>query len=426
MLAARASAARAASRIARTRNFATVVDSAGVKVAAADNGEPTSAVTFLVKAGSRFESKPGVAHALKNYAFKSTDKRSSLGTVREAELYGGVLSSSLSREHLALTAEFLRGDEAFFVDVLSSFLTSAKFTRYELTESVAPTCEAETTAALSNPATHAVELAHALAFRSGLGNSIFATPGHHLTADDVKAYAQSVFGSGNVAVVGTGIDAALLEKLLEKSLGKFASAASPSSTPSKYFGGETRVDAHGAPETVFIGFGTSGAPTPELAVLAAHLDPTPSVKWSQSTSPIAAGLPIGSSVKAVHLPYSDASLFGLLVQGPTTAAVKEAGKAAVAALQAAGDIKGEELQKAIAKAKFAAASAFDGRDGVVSALGPKILSGSSASLSEAVSSLEKVDASAFSKAASSLLKTKPTFVAVGDIKSLPYADELGL
>jgi hypothetical protein len=42
---------------------------------------------------------------------QSTGKRSALGTVREAELYGGVLSSSLSREHLALTAEFLRGDE---------------------------------------------------------------------------------------------------------------------------------------------------------------------------------------------------------------------------------------------------------------------------------------------------------------------------
>ena len=71
MLAARASAARSASRIARSaRRFATVVDSAGVKVAAADNGEPTTAVTFLVKAGSRYEPKPGVAHALKNYAIK--------------------------------------------------------------------------------------------------------------------------------------------------------------------------------------------------------------------------------------------------------------------------------------------------------------------------------------------------------------------
>ncbi|KAI0651058.1 ubiquinol-cytochrome C reductase complex core protein 2 [Trametes meyenii] len=424
MLAARASAARAASRIAR--NFATVVDSAGVKVAAADNGEPTSAVTFIVKAGSRFESKPGVAHALKNYAFKSTDKRSTLGTVREAELYGGVLSSSLSREHLAVTAEFLRGDEAFFVDVLSSFFTSTKFTRYELSELVAPTCEAETTAALSDPATHAVELAHALAFRHGLGNSLFATPGHHLSSEDVQAYAQSVFGANNVAVLGTGIDPAALEKLLEKSLGKFSSSSAPAASPSKYFGGETRVDTHGAAETVFIGFGTSGAPSAELAVLAAHLDPTPSVKWSKGTSPISAGVPVGASVQTVYLPYSDASLFGLLVQGQTTADVKEAGKAAVTALKAAGSLQGEELQKAIAKAKFAAASSIDRRDGFVSTLGPRILSGSSASLSEAVSSLEKVNASAFSQATESLLKTKPTYVAVGNTKSLPYADELGL
>ena len=68
MLAARASAVRSASRIAR--NFATVVDSAGVKVAAADNGEATSSVTLLVKAGSRFQNKPGVAHALQNFAFR--------------------------------------------------------------------------------------------------------------------------------------------------------------------------------------------------------------------------------------------------------------------------------------------------------------------------------------------------------------------
>ena len=52
------------------RSFATVVDSAGVKVAAVDNGEATTSVTFLVKGGSRFENKPGVAHALQNFAFK--------------------------------------------------------------------------------------------------------------------------------------------------------------------------------------------------------------------------------------------------------------------------------------------------------------------------------------------------------------------
>lgn len=67
MLAARATARRFARP---TRQFATVVDNAGLKVAAFDYGQPTSAITVLLKAGSRYESKPGVAHFLKNFAFR--------------------------------------------------------------------------------------------------------------------------------------------------------------------------------------------------------------------------------------------------------------------------------------------------------------------------------------------------------------------
>lgn len=62
-----------ASRVVSTskRGFATVVDAAsGFKVAAVDNGQPSSSVTVLLKAGSRYQSKPGVAHALSNFTFK--------------------------------------------------------------------------------------------------------------------------------------------------------------------------------------------------------------------------------------------------------------------------------------------------------------------------------------------------------------------
>ena len=63
---ARSRVSRAVSR----RRFATVVDASGIRVAAVDHGQPSSTVTVVVKAGSRHESKPGVAHLLKNYAFK--------------------------------------------------------------------------------------------------------------------------------------------------------------------------------------------------------------------------------------------------------------------------------------------------------------------------------------------------------------------
>lgn len=42
---------------------------------------------------------------------QSTAHGSALKTARETELFGGVLSASLGRENLYLTAEFLRGDE---------------------------------------------------------------------------------------------------------------------------------------------------------------------------------------------------------------------------------------------------------------------------------------------------------------------------
>ncbi len=131
----------------QNRSYATVSESAGVKVVGIDNGQATTSLSVIVKGGSRFEKQPGAAHALKSFLFKvglgrrgtkhghrtpssslyeapwlishhpclvlvqSTKSGSALKTIRETELYGGVLSTGLSREHLFINAEFLRGDE---------------------------------------------------------------------------------------------------------------------------------------------------------------------------------------------------------------------------------------------------------------------------------------------------------------------------
>lgn len=57
------------------RSYATaanVSEAAGVKVLGIDNGlrPATSSVSVIVRAGSRYETAPGVAHVLKNFAFK--------------------------------------------------------------------------------------------------------------------------------------------------------------------------------------------------------------------------------------------------------------------------------------------------------------------------------------------------------------------
>lgn len=98
-------------RAVASRGFATASAENIPIAASADEGSKTTVVTVALRAGPRFESTPGVAHVLKNFTFKSNAKRSALALIREAELYGGVLSSALTKEHLLLTAEFLRGDE---------------------------------------------------------------------------------------------------------------------------------------------------------------------------------------------------------------------------------------------------------------------------------------------------------------------------
>ncbi|KAF9253980.1 hypothetical protein L218DRAFT_1010312, partial [Marasmius fiardii PR-910] len=85
-----------------------------------------------------------------------------------------------------------------------------------------------------------------------------------------------------------------------------------------------------------------------------------------------------------------------------------------------------DLKKAIAKAKLSAASTSESREGIISLLGANVLAGSQASVEATLSSFDKVSESTFAKTASALVKAKPTYVAVGDLSSLPYADELGL
>jgi ubiquinol-cytochrome c reductase core subunit 2 len=363
-----------------------------------------------------------------HHRLQSTGKRSALGTVREAELYGGVLSSSLSREHLALTAEFLRGDEyvafrfqniltyliydhhrAYFVDVLASFLASPKFTRHELNEYVLPAVHSESAAATHSAPTHALELAHALAFRNGLGNSLYADEHAtaNITAEDIRdLHARAVGNPSGVAVLGTGISTESLAKLLESSYSAHKKTTTATTIPethaTAYHGGAARIaSAHGQ-QTIFVGFGsTSTASVPALHALAAHLNPSPSLKWStSSTSPLAPSIPSGVSAHSILLPYTDASLIGVMLTGTDASALKEGAKAVVQAFRDTAEGKGvgkEELGRAVARAKFQVAAAVEGREGMVGTFGPKVLRGEKVSVQATLEGVQGVSGTSLSQ-----------------------------
>ncbi|KAL7409424.1 Metalloenzyme, LuxS/M16 peptidase-like protein [Mrakia frigida] len=440
------------SSILGRRSMVTVGDlSKRVKIASTDsNTNGTASLTLVLRAGSRYESAPGVANVLKNFSFKTNTDQSALVTVRTAEQLGGTLSATLTREHLLLSAEFLKGDEEVFLSLLSKSLFST-LSAHELAEDVIPQVALESNQIASDPATTAVETAHKLAFRSGLGNSLFASALEPVTLNAVRdLYKQA--RSSQVALIGTGIPFETLKTLAEPYFGdeldiKFegtggkAVEAPKALEKSKYFGGEERqaIDLHtldvpGVAPTLVIAYGSTTPSTPntyfENLVLANLLgsSTSPTIKRIPGSSPVATAIAgvEGSSASSFVATYSDASLLVVEVQAPGSERLSVVGAEVVKGLKGLKTVSKDQLKAAVAKAKFEVASKSETAAGLVELVVPQVFSGKVATLEESYKALDAITPESISKVLASFLKSKPTVVSIARLSQMKYAEELGL
>lgn len=404
MFAARAQ--RSALRASR-RLFSTA-EAAGVKVASVDDLRPVSQLSLVVKAGSRFETAPGVAHYLEKFAFRDTAARSALRLTRESELLGGRFFTKLGREELVLTTQFLREDLPYFVNALADVVEGTQFKQWELDEVVRPAASLEARLARADAAYEAVEAAYMAAFHNGLANSVIAGPeAAALTLQDVKNYATQVLSKANIRLVARGVDQA---DLVDMAASRFDSipAGAPAQAPkTAFFGGNARVRRAGA-SALTIAF--PAAPSAELEVLRHALDAS-AVKWSVGSSLLArVAEQTGADVKVAADSYSDAGLLHITVSAPSAKTVRAAATEAVKAVQAvAAGADADAAKRAVSRARFAQAFAREA---------DPVLAASPAANVAAVSE------SALKDAAASLLKGKVAVAAVGDVANLPYAEDL--
>ena len=255
-------------------------------------------------------------------------------------------------------------------------MSAAKFAVHEYNEEVLPSVAAEYEQALTHQSTYALDLAHGLAFRTGLGNSLLATPQSPVSHSATTAFAAAALNKSNLAVVGSNVAPSTLQSLV----GEFftASGSALSAPKTQYFGGEVRVPgaAHHGPahDTLVVAFEGQAAGKAELDVLRYILGGEAAVKWSAGTSPLSQLATATGSAQAFNLAYSDAGLFGIVANGQT-AEIEGLAAGALAALKAAaGGVSAEQLAQAVAKAKFAAASAFDGRVNSLELIGSQVSS----------------------------------------------------
>ncbi|GMM35017.1 ubiquinol--cytochrome-c reductase subunit 2 [Saccharomycopsis crataegensis] len=353
-----------------SRSYSTAAK--GLKVSAKQTEGHLSNLIVKINAGSRYAEKDGVAHLLSRFNFQNNTHKSALRFAREAELLGGVYGSKVSRDAITLSANFQKEDLPYFVNSLADVITSTQFKIHELSEVVLPTAKHEVAVASADPEYQAVEALHALAFRNGLGKPLLYDGVSKATLDDIKAYASKAYTASNIEIYGSGVDESALVKFIGESSFESLAEGSALTDAVKTQEGESRIrSANG--NAAAIGAPIAPAEIGLYETIATFLNETTNVK------------------AAVHK-YSDAGLFTVVAADACPVAVSATIKSVVSTLKSG--INASEFS-ALTKTKLA------------------IESESSPYTAEpTVSSVGEFSLGKFS------------YVAIGNVSALPYADEL--
>ncbi|CAN9361832.1 unnamed protein product [Alternaria alternata] len=405
----------------------------GVKYASRDFAGPTTTLALVAKAGTRFQPLPGLTEGLANFAFRGTERRSTLRIVRESELLGASLNAHHSRENLVLEAKFLRDDLPYFVELLGEVASSTKYQPHVYAEEVLPMIHFAHKKFLASVTDMATQSAHSLAFHRGLGvptASAAPTPyTKYLDAETIEWYSKIAYAKPNFAVVANGADHGEFSKWVGEFFENVPSAPVQESgigaDQSKYFGGEERI-AHDGGNAMVIAFPGSSSFTgkfykPEIAVLSSLLGGESAVKWSQGFTKLGQAAAQGAKVKTTSAIYSDAGLLYTTITG-SAKAVAQTAQASVDAIKkiAAGEISSEEVSKAKAAAKFKELEhGQDIRAGLELTGNGLIHNTQPYQIDEVAKKIDGVTEESVKKAAKELLENTASVSSVGDLFVLP-------
>ncbi|KAL2810227.1 Metalloenzyme, LuxS/M16 peptidase-like protein [Aspergillus granulosus] len=420
-----------------------VSEAGGVKIANREPAGVTGTLSLVAKAGSRYEPFPGFADALELFAFQSTLKRSALRITREVELLGGQFSASHSRENVVLKTKFLAEDLPYFVELLAEVASQTKFPGYELNEIVAKLLKLRQAALANQPEAVALDAVHGVAFHRGLGQSLNASAHvpyeKNLSAEAIAEFAKNAYAKANIALVGSGISSSELSRWAGDFFKAVPSTGSAqyqlkSHEKSTYFGGEQRISSKAGNAVVIALPGSSALGTqgfnPSAHVLAALLGGESSIKWTPGFSLLGQATQGFSQVRAStkNVGYSDAGLLTITLTGKADQ-LAAAGKSAVDALKkiAAGEVSAESFKKAAALAKFGALESAQTLEASLELTGNALINNTKPyQINEVAQALDSATEAKVKEFAKSVLESKASVAAVGDLAELPYASDLGL
>jgi len=409
-----------------------------------------SKVACAVRGGPRYESPElkGVSHLIKNAMFQGNSIKTKLRMTREIQLSAGSLDCSLSRELITRRGVVLRDRLENLVDLIYATMNPV-YNMWEMAE-VKATCISDL--ANLDCVGKNLEMLHEVAFRSGLGNSLYCAEAKlgGLNADAMLAFInQTQVGSGITFAATNCNHDDLVEMVKALDLPGGDVEAPPTQ---QYHGGEARAytcggtsslhDAHAEVATIqacFLlnriahtnsgvthaslvgpGAGLTDPALPAFLVLSNALKAPGMVPWGSGTVSSALSR-AGASAEVLNLSYSDAGLFGVHVAttpGATTGALR-------AARDVALGVSADDVERAKTQVKAGIMFAASETDGLLDdVLNQVAHTGAYVSAGAAADAIDAVTVEAVQAAAQQAFGGKATLITTSDTTYAPYLDEL--
>ena len=405
-------------------------------VHAIDNLSPVSRVAVYVRAGSRYEPDhlPGISHYIRATAGLTTQDSSIFGITRHMEKAGASFKVTCDREFIVYSVNCLRDKLSYVLGFIDDTLHRPEYRSWELVDVVQPRLREELNRYKKNQGVMANEAMHKAAYRGGLAHSMFA-PDHQvqkLTKDNVFEYFEKNYVLDRMSFVGLGVDETDFRDIIEQKFRLNGSDYKGVTGASRYVGGEARIQANFP--TTRVNFVVQGSPVTDLKSLAA-LEVLSFLVGGNGQAPVKYGSgatktltnvinSISPSLKTsiINVNHSDTGLFGFSLYG-SDATLKEATRTAVKHVKhILGGVSEKDLKEAKSAAKVRLLIESENQDAVFNAMGKRHASGV-AGVSP-LDLVEKLNLKDVQTVASNLLKSKPTLVAIGNPRNVPYVDEL--
>lgn len=398
----------------------------GVKLATIDSVSPVSSLAVFVEGGAAAEtpSTTGAAKVLAAVAFQATSNRSTFRLTRELEKIGASAYAKAGRDHIAFGVDFVRLNQREALEILSDAVFNARYTYWEVRDTL-ETVKEQLADALKNPSTVVTEVLHRAAFDGSLGNTVTVDPAALASFDNatLHEYVASIMAPSRVVIAGVGVDHAEVAGLAAPLIKVPSGGAAPAG--SKYTGGSMNVLTPTASAVhLALGFeangGVSDGKTAALAaIIKALLDEArPTLPYSRKEDEVFSTL-----TPFAHL-YKSTGIVGLSASAP-------AGKAS--ALADAVSKKVEALAKGVSEAQLSHAKSLAlgelkastaSTSGLLASVGSHVLSTGKFDAAAAAAQLQGVTTTEVASYVASMLKASPTFVAYGNLSSLPKFDSI--